>query len=104
VATQRWQLMAIAAVGGALQGAGSIVWGTMMQTRVPSRLLGRVASVDWMVSTALIPVSFALVGPLAEAFGTQEVLLAAGICGALVTLSFLFVPGVRDPERAVTQQ
>jgi MFS family permease len=100
VATQRWQLMAIAAVGGALQGAGSIVWGTMMQTRVPSRLLGRVASVDWMVSTALIPLSFALVGPLAEAFGAQAILLAAGVCGALVTLAFLFVPGVRDPERA----
>ena len=99
VATQRWQLMAIAAVGGGLQGAGSIVWGTLMQTRVPPRLLGRVASVDWMVSTALIPLSFALVGPLAAAFGAEAVLLAAGFCGALVTFAFLFVPGVRDPER-----
>lgn len=98
VATERWQLMAIGAVGGALQGAGSIVWGTLMQTRVPARLLGRVSSVDWMFSSALIPVSFVLVGPLAGTFGAKPVLVAAGLSGGLVTLAFLFVPGVRDPE------
>lgn len=98
--TEQWQLMAIAAVAGGLQGAGSIVWGTLMQTRVPTQLLGRVSSVDWMVSTALIPVSFALAGPLGEAFGAQAVLLAAGSAGAIFGLAFLLVPGVRDPERA----
>ena len=99
VASERWQLMAIAAVAGLLEGTGAIVWGTLMQTRVPGHLLGRVASLDWMVSTALIPLSFALAGPLGEAFGAQAVLLGAGAAGLVFGLAFLFVPGVRDPER-----
>ena len=99
IATHRWHLMAIAAVAGILEGTGAIVWGTLMQTRVPGHLLGRVASFDWMVSTALIPVSFALAGPLGEAFGAQAVLAGAGAAGLVFGLGFLLVPGVRDPER-----
>jgi DHA3 family tetracycline resistance protein-like MFS transporter len=99
VANERWQLMAIAAVAGLLEGTGAIVWGTLMQTRVPRHLLGRVSSLDWMVSTALIPLSFALAGPLGEAFGAQAVLLGAGAAGLVFGLAFLLVPGVRDPER-----
>ncbi len=99
IASQRWQLMAIAAVAGILEGTGAIVWGTLMQTRVPAHLLGRVSSLDWMVSTALIPVSFALAGPLGEAFGAQAVLAGAGAAGLVFGLAFLLVPGVRDPER-----
>jgi MFS family permease len=99
-ATERWQLMAITAAAGALQGAGSIVWGTLIQSRVPGRLLGRVSSVDYLVSIALTPASFALAGPLADAFGTRTVLLCAGAAGTVATLGFLLVPGVRDPEQA----
>jgi DHA3 family tetracycline resistance protein-like MFS transporter len=99
LASQTWQLMAIGAAVGAFNGAGNIVWGTLMQTRVPARLLGRVSSVDWLMSTALIPVSFALTGPLAAALGTKTVLLGAGIAGAAASMAFLLIPGVRDPER-----
>jgi MFS family permease len=103
-ATERWQLMVITAVAGGLQGAGSIVWGTLIQSHVPDQLLGRVSSVDYLVSIALTPLSFALAGPLAEAFGTKTVLLCAGVGGTLSTLAFLLVPGVRDPERAQVAQ
>jgi MFS family permease len=99
VATATWQLMAIAAFAGLLEGVAAIVWGTLLQTRVPSRLLGRVSSLDWMVSAALIPVSFALAGPLAEALGTGTVLFVAGAAGSVFTLAFVLVPGVRAPER-----
>lgn len=98
-ATQRWQLMALTAAAGAFQGAGTIVWGTLMQTRVPGPLLGRVASVDHLVSIALTPLSFALAGPLGEAFGTRPVFLVGGVAATAFTLCFLLVPGVRDPER-----
>lgn len=98
-AAQRWQLMAIAAVAGLLEATGAIVWGTLMQTRVPGHLLGRVSSLDWMVSTALIPLSFALAGPLGEAFGAQAVLIGAGAAGLVLGLAVLLIPGVRDPER-----
>jgi type IV secretory pathway TrbF-like protein len=103
-ATQRWQLMALTAVAGALQCAGTIVWGTLMQTRVPGPLLGRVASVDWLVSIALTPLSFALAGPLGEAFGTRQVFLVGGLAATVVTFGFLMVPGVRDPERTPVRE
>ena len=91
--------MAASFVSGALSTAGLVVWGTLMQTLVPGRLLGRVQSVDWLVSIGLVPVSFAATGPLAEAVGADATLVWAGVLSALATLAFLFLPGMRNPER-----
>jgi DHA3 family tetracycline resistance protein-like MFS transporter len=98
-----WQFMAVAFAGGALNTLGNVAWGTLIRTRVPSHLLGRVASVDWQLSIALTPLSFALAGPIAEAVGTETTMLAAGLLGAVAGIAFLFVPGVRDPEREAVQ-
>ena len=76
-----------------------VIWSTLIQTRVPRELLGRVWSFDWMLSLALIPVSFALTGPIASVLGARETLVLAGALGSVVLVSFLFVPGVRDIER-----
>ena len=99
-ATASWTLMVIAAFAGLLEAVGALTWGTLMQTLVPGRLLGRVSSVDLMVSIGFVPLSFALAGPLAEALGTRAVLVGAGALGALCFALFPLVPGVRDPERA----
>jgi DHA3 family tetracycline resistance protein-like MFS transporter len=74
---------------------------TLLQTLVPRRLLGRVVSLDWMVSTGLVPVSFALTGPVAGVFGPTATMVGAGLLGAFLMGFLVFVPGVRDPERAV---
>ena len=103
VADIPWQFMAIAVVGGAFDTLGNIAWGTLIRSRVPSGLLGRVSSVDWQISIALTPLSFALAGPLAEAIGTETTMLAAGLLGSVAVVAFLFVPGVRDPERAAVK-
>ncbi|MDH4112588.1 MAG: MFS transporter, partial [Actinomycetota bacterium] len=66
---------------------------------VPPSLLGRVSSLDWMITIAGVPLSFAAVGPLAEAIGTDATLVVAGLVGGVVTLIFMFLPGARDPER-----
>jgi MFS family permease len=94
-----WQAMAVCFIFNALEGAGTIVWITTKQRLVPNRLLGRVSSLDWFISIGLLPVSYALTGPLASAFGERTVLIAAGIVGASVTLAFLFLPGLRAIER-----
>jgi hypothetical protein len=99
VATEIWQAMLAALFAGGLGNAGMIVWMTLMQTRVPSALLGRVSSLDWFVSIGLIPVSFALTGPIAGAVGAQETLIGAGILAGCITFAFLFLPGMRDIER-----
>jgi hypothetical protein len=99
VATELWHAMAAAFVAGAAATAGTVVWMTFMQRRVPRHLLGRVTSLDWFVSIGLIPVSYALTGPMAEAVGVRETMVAAGLIGAVVTVAFLFLPGMRDSER-----
>jgi DHA3 family tetracycline resistance protein-like MFS transporter len=99
VATALWQAMLVSFVSGAAAAAGLVVWATLMQTLVPGRLLGRVQSLDWLVSLGLVPVSFAVTGPLAETIGHDETLIWAGLVSGVATLAFLFLPGMRDPER-----
>jgi hypothetical protein len=59
-----------------------------------------VSSFDWFISTGLVPVSFALTGPVAAIFGARTTLVGAGVLGGIVTLAFLFLPGMRDVERS----
>ena len=96
------QLMLACLLFNALEAAGTIVWATVKQRHVPASLLGRVSSLDWLISISLLPVSFALTGPAAAAVGARTTLAVAGIAGAAVTLAALFLPGMRDVEdRAV---
>jgi Transmembrane secretion effector len=95
-----WQAMASSFAQQALFASGLIVWGTLIQTLVPVRLLGRVTSLDWFVSTSLVPVSFALTGPVAAAIGAEATLAGAGVIAAAATLACLFIPGMRETERA----
>jgi MFS family permease len=100
--TAVWQLMGFMFLESALFTAGLLIWGTLLQTHVPGGLLGRVTSLDWFVSTSLVPVSFALTGPVSGAIGVQTTLVLAGVVACTATLAFLYVPGVRDLERVTT--
>jgi DHA3 family tetracycline resistance protein-like MFS transporter len=98
LATAAWQLMLVCLVFNALETAGTIVWATVKQRHVPSRLLGRVSSLDWMISIGLLPISFALTAPVAGIVGVRATLVGAGLIGAAITLAALFLPGIRDIE------
>jgi hypothetical protein len=65
---------------------------------VPAELLGRVKSVDWLLSLGLAPLSFAVTGPLAGWLGVKPVLLIAGVAAGALTVVFNFLPGMRDTE------
>lgn len=99
VVTEVWQAAAVALVAEGSITVLIIVWYTLLQRLVPGELLGRVASLDWLISAAGVPLSFAIVGPLSKAIGVDATLIAAGITGAVVTIAFMFVKGARDPER-----
>ena len=99
IASEVWQAMVIAFAAGIGEGIGNITWVSMIHRHVPDRLLGRVSSLDWMVSIGLVPVSFALAGPVAEWIGVEATMIGAGVLSAITFLAFLAVPGVRDPER-----
>lgn len=100
LASAIWQLMLASIAFNSLETAGTIVWATLKQRKVPTSLLGRVSSLDWLISIALLPLSLALTGPLSAALGVQATLVAAGLVGAVVTLLALYLPGMRDIEEA----
>ncbi len=95
-----WQAMATSFVFFGLETAGTTVWATTKHRLVPGELLGRVSSLDWFISIGLMPASFALTGPVAQAVGARPTLIGAGVIGGAVTLAFLFLPGMRAIERA----
>ncbi len=98
--TGLWQLMLLGFVVGAPMAIGTVVWSTLMQTRVPQDLRGRVSSLDWFVSIGLTPVSFALTAPVAAAIGIKATFVLAGVLGGGTTLALLYlVPGLREPSR-----
>ncbi|HEX6699177.1 MAG TPA: MFS transporter [Gaiellaceae bacterium] len=98
-ATTLWAAMLSSFFIFGLISTGEIVWQTMLQRRVPNELLGRVASVDWFVSAALVPVSFVLTGPVAAAVGASKTVFAAGIIAGTLMAALIAVPAIRVPER-----
>ncbi|WP_134740476.1 MFS transporter [Nocardioides sp. 503] len=79
VATDVWQVVVAALVLGAMFSAPMVIWGTLLQRRVPPHLLGRVASLDFFVSISLMPVSMALAGPVSEAIGLRTTFFIAAV-------------------------
>ena len=98
IVTRLWEAMLVAFVAETCITFLIVIWVTLVQRLVPSELLGRVSSLDWMISTAGVPLSFALIGPLSDAIGVDATLIAAGVLGAAITFAFMFYPGARDPE------
>ena len=76
----RAPLVAITA-GAAVAGAGFAVFGTLWETTlqrvIPPERLSRVSAYDWFGSVALLPVGYAIVGPLASTLGVTPTLWVA---------------------------
>jgi MFS family permease len=78
---------------------GNTFWTAMAQQHVPQELLGRVDSVAWTGSVLIMPVGYALAGPLAEWIGVREALLAAAAVGIACHVSALLSRSVRELRR-----
>lgn len=107
VATDIWMVVAAAFVLGAMFSAPMVIWGTLLQRRVPPHLLGRVASLDFFVSISLMPVSMAIAGPVSDAIGLRACFVIAGVAPgvfAIVATIWARLPAdeiehpLRDPE------
>jgi len=96
-----WELMLASVAFNLLESAGEIVWATMKQRHVPVHMLGRVSSLDWLISVGLLPLSFALTAPLSALLGVRATLVCAGLAGASVTFAGLLLPGMRAVERSL---
>jgi hypothetical protein len=103
LATELWQAMVVSFASVAALTTGGVLWSTVLQRLVPGHMLGRISSIDWLLSFGLAPLSYALTGPIADAFGAEETLFRAGIVSGCVLLAVLFfLPGLRDVERRET--
>jgi hypothetical protein len=83
---QVWLLATLTFVVGFTFQAGAVIWGTLLQRRVPAALLGRVSSLDFFVSLALMPVSMALAGPVGEQIGIPTAFVVAGLVPPVLAL------------------
>src|SRR4051794_25316032 len=99
--TSSFPLMAAATfVIGFTDGAGMVIWGTLLQRRVPTAMLGRVSSLDFFVSLAFMPVSFAIVGPLSKVVSMQTIFLVAGVAPVLLAAVAMWAARMRRDELA----
>jgi MFS family permease len=94
------QLVALGFVAGVGIALGQAIWGTMLHQLVPREVLGRVTSLDWMISTSLMPLWLVAIGFLGDGIGVRQTLVAAGLFGGITTMLFpLAIRGIRGPER-----
>lgn len=90
IVDELWVMILLAFSIGALTDGASVIWGTILQRRVPPEMLGRVSSLDFFVSLALMPVSMAIAGPIGEAAGFPIVFLVAGLAPILIGVVAVF--------------
>ncbi|HUY24544.1 MAG TPA: MFS transporter [Candidatus Saccharimonadales bacterium] len=103
LAGEAWELLPLALVTFGGITLGNVIWFSRMGVEVPGYILGRVASLDMMVSFSLTPLSNAVTGPLAGVIGARQVLVVAGALGAVVpVLLLLTVPGLTGDRRPGT--
>jgi MFS family permease len=111
LATEVWMVVVAAFVLGVCFSAPMVIWGTLLQRRVPPHMLGRVASLDFFVSISLMPVSMALAGPVSEAIGLRTTFYIAGIVPGIVAALAIVLAKLpadelahplRDEEEAAT--
>jgi MFS family permease len=93
-------IMVAAAILGASILIGNALWETAMQQEVRPDRLARVASIDQLLSVALMPIGQALAGALAAGLGVPATLLLAGTLMCVPNLIVLtFVHEVRSVRR-----
>lgn len=79
-----WLVVAALFIAGVAFSVGQVIWGTLLQRRVPPAMLGRVSSLDFFVSLVFMPVSMAVAGPIGAAFGYGWTFFAAGVIPLLI--------------------
>ncbi|MFL6156042.1 MAG: MFS transporter [Marmoricola sp.] len=95
-----WVVIACGFVIGVLFSAPMVIWGTLLQRRVPMDLLGRVSSLDFFVSVSLMPVSMALAGPVADAIGLRTTFLIAGVAPTVFAVAAIVLWRLPEDEIA----
>ena len=98
-----WAIGAGLAFYGALIGIGMVIWGAVLQEHVPMEMLGRVASLDFFISIAFMPLSIALTGLLSRHIDIRTLFIAAGLV-PLATGALLAALGqLKMPQKTLVE-
>ena len=93
-------ILLLCAVVGLVYGPIAPIYNYVMQTRAPQRLRGRVVGVMGSLAYAAGPLGLILAGPLADAAGLHATFLALALPMLLLGLVAIFLPALRDLDRA----
>ena len=93
---------AVSLVIMALMGVGAtsfgLIWTNSLQEIVPKDLLGRVSSIDYLGSFALLPIGYAVAGWATDQFGAAAVFVFCGSVTAALALLALAHPAIRKMD------
>jgi MFS family permease len=92
-------LVAASFLGGMGVEVFSLGWSLAMQENIEDRLLSRAYSYDALGSFIAMPIGQLLYGPLGDAFGYRDLLVASGVVYAVVVALVLCSPAVRHLPR-----
>jgi hypothetical protein len=71
-----------------------------MQCEVPKEILGRVSSVDWMVSLGLSPIGVAIAGVVSGIVGVRAtIIVPAVVIGLMSLVPLLFIRSITAIDR-----
>jgi MFS family permease len=92
-----WSVALLEAGTGVAVALCFTLWETALQEHVPAEAQARVSAYDYLASVTLMPVGFALAGPVSEAAGTRTTSVGASLITVAVCLAVL--PAVRGLVR-----
>jgi MFS family permease len=95
-----WVIAAAVFVVGVCFSAPMVIWGTLLQRRVPPHMLGRVSSLDFFVSLVFMPVSMALAGPISAGIGLGATFAIAGLVPAAIAVLAIILAKMPTDELA----
>ncbi len=89
-------ILSSAALVGLVYGPIGPIYNSVMQTRTPEYLRGRVVGVMTSMAYAAGPVGFMLAGPLVDAFGLKVTFLVLAVPILMIGLTCPWVPALKD--------
>jgi MFS family permease len=90
--------LAVVAVFGTGFGFSLLMiwWETALARHIPPTALSRVSAWDWMGSLALLPLGYAIAGPLAHSFGARTILGVGSAIGLVLIVVGVLPRSVRE--------
>jgi len=83
-------------LSGVAVAIGFTLWETTLGNRIPQAALSRVTSLDWFTTVGLMPLGYAIAGPIAETAGLHETMVGATVITVPLFLAALAVRDVRS--------